>query len=122
MPKFTVVGTSFPGVDGGSGITGTTLISGYLPFSGTLYGKRLKSPYSYVRFLKIGAAWAQRLFGVRAVITDRDFPGIPVEFGPKFVIGLPSPSTRFALTAVGGGRWRPRRGGGGREGRCVAGT
>ena len=41
-----------------------------------LLGKTLKSPYAHARILKLDTSKAEKLIGIKAVITGEDTPGV----------------------------------------------
>ena len=58
---------------------------------GMLYGKILRSPVAHAKILHIDASRARALPGVMAVITGKDFPGIPFGTRPDTRDQLPMP-------------------------------
>jgi CO/xanthine dehydrogenase Mo-binding subunit len=77
---YSLVGKRVPRVDGKVKVTGTALFADDLILPGMLYGKLLRSPYAHARIANIDTQRAERLPGVRKVITGTDFPGIAVGF------------------------------------------
>jgi xanthine dehydrogenase molybdenum-binding subunit len=59
---------------------------------GMLHGKLLRSPYPHARILRIDTSRAEKLPGVRAVLTPKDVPQIP--YNPMFFM----PATSAGLT------------------------
>jgi 4-hydroxybenzoyl-CoA reductase subunit alpha len=53
-----------------------------MTLAGMLFGKVLRSPYPHARILNIDTSKAERLPGVRAVVTGKDLPGKKVGFIP----------------------------------------
>lgn len=80
MPEYDVVGKPLPRIDGVVKVTGTAIYAEDLSLPGMLHGKLLRSPYAHAKIHKIDTSKAERLPGVKAVITGKDFPGIPVGF------------------------------------------
>lgn len=80
MEEYDVVGKPLPRVDGKVKVTGAAAYADDLILPGMLYGKLLRSPYAHARILSIDTSKAERLPGVRAVITGKDFPGIVIGF------------------------------------------
>ncbi len=74
--SFRVVGGRHPRVDGYEKATGRTRYVADLKIPGCLHGKVLRSPYPHARILHIDPSAAERLPGVRAVVTHRDTPGV----------------------------------------------
>lgn len=79
MHTFTVVGQRIQNVDALEKVTGAAKYTIDLKFPGMLYGKILRSPYPHARILNIDTSKAERLTGVKAVITAKDTP--KVKFG-----------------------------------------
>jgi CO/xanthine dehydrogenase Mo-binding subunit len=82
--KYKVVGKPVPRVDGKVKVTGTAVFADDLALPGMLYGKLLRSPYAHARIVRIDASRAEKLPGVRAVITGQDFPSIVVGFMKQY--------------------------------------
>lgn len=74
--EFSVIGKPLPKIDAVKKATGraTFLDDIYLP--GMLYGKILRSPYAHAKILGIDTSKAERLPGVRAVITGKELAKI----------------------------------------------
>ena len=88
-----IVGHSPPKVDGKILLTGEARYSFDVQLPRMLHGKVLRSPHPHARILKIDTSKAERLPGVKAVITAEDTPKIPYHFlGPphedKFPIAI----------------------------------
>jgi len=80
MREYDVVGKPLPRIDGKVKVTGTATYADDLILPGMLHGKLLRSPYAHAKIVDIDTTKAERLPGVRAVITGKDFPGIVVGF------------------------------------------
>jgi carbon-monoxide dehydrogenase large subunit len=74
MPKNLVVGQPIHRVDAIEKVTGRAIYGDDLRFSNLLYGKALRSPYAHAKVLNINVAKAQRLPGVKAIVTGKDIP------------------------------------------------
>lgn len=74
--ELAVVGKSVPRVDAASKVTGQALYFSDLRLPGMLYGAVLRSPLPHARIRRIYTHRAERLPGVRAVVTAADTPGI----------------------------------------------
>ncbi|MFQ5842294.1 MAG: hypothetical protein ACE5I8_07630, partial [Thermodesulfobacteriota bacterium] len=74
MPKNLVVGQPVRRVDAIEKVTGRAIYGDDLKFSNMLYGKALRSPYAHARILNINATRAQRLPGVKALVTGKEIP------------------------------------------------
>lgn len=72
---FINIGKRLPRVDGIVKATGEAKYAADLSLPGMLHGKILRSPYSHARILNIDTHKAQRLSGVRAVVTGEDTIG-----------------------------------------------
>ncbi|MFH2044364.1 MAG: xanthine dehydrogenase family protein molybdopterin-binding subunit [Pseudomonadota bacterium] len=72
MKEYCVVGKPLHKVDSLEKVTGKAIYTDDLKFSGMLTGKILRSPYPHARVLNIDISRAQKLSGVKAVITSKD--------------------------------------------------
>jgi len=75
--NYTVIGTRPVRHDGADKVTGRALYGADLQLAGTLHGAILRSPHAHARILKIDTSKAERLPGVRAVVTAADLPQTP---------------------------------------------
>ncbi len=75
MAEYSIIGKSLPRVDAVVKVTGDAKYTADMILPGMLYGKLLRSPYPHARILNIDVSKAQKLPGVRAVITGKDTPG-----------------------------------------------
>jgi 4-hydroxybenzoyl-CoA reductase alpha subunit len=71
---YAVIGKSVPKIDGRVKATGQARYTGDLKFPNMLVGKILTSPHAHARILHIDASEAERLPGVKAIITHKDVP------------------------------------------------
>lgn len=69
-----VVGKSIPKPDAKVKVTGVAEYTGDMRFPGMLFGKILRSPYPHARVVKIDKSKAERLPGVKVVLTPKDVP------------------------------------------------
>src|SRR3990170_7780322 len=76
MTEFTVIGQRVPRADGPAKATGEARYSGDIDLPRLLVGKILHSPVPHARILHVDTTRAERLPGVRAVITGRDTKGV----------------------------------------------
>jgi CO/xanthine dehydrogenase Mo-binding subunit len=74
--KLKVVGTSPVKHDGIDKVTGRAKFAADVFLAGMLVGKILRSPHAHARIKSIDIAAAERLPGVKAVVTRNDFPEI----------------------------------------------
>ncbi len=80
MAKLKFVGKSFPRLDAQDKVTGQAVYSTDVRLPGILYGRILRSPYPHARIVHIDTARAEKLVGVKAVVTAQDTPKL--KFGP----------------------------------------
>jgi CO/xanthine dehydrogenase Mo-binding subunit len=73
-----VVGRSTPRVEGVAKVTGKAQYSADLQLPDTLWGRCLRSPVPYARIKKIDTSKAERVAGVKAVLTGLDVPGLRI--------------------------------------------
>ncbi len=73
-----VVGKPTPRVEGVLKVTGKALYSADLNLPGVLWGRCLRSPIAYGRIKKIDTSKAEKLPGVKAVITGQDVTGLRI--------------------------------------------
>jgi len=71
----TVLGKDLPRVDGILKATGKAEFAGDITLPGMLVGKVLRSPYAHAKILNVDASKAEKLMGIKAVITGKDHPG-----------------------------------------------
>ncbi len=70
--KFSVVGQKVNRFEGYEKVTGEARYVGDIVFPGMLTGRILRSPYPHARILNINTSKAEKLRGVRAVVTAED--------------------------------------------------
>ena len=75
MAGYSVIGKRVPRVDARLKVTGGAKYAADFELPGMLWGKLLGSPYPHARILNIDTSRAERLPGVKAVITAKDFGG-----------------------------------------------
>ncbi|MEW6375715.1 MAG: xanthine dehydrogenase family protein molybdopterin-binding subunit [Thermodesulfobacteriota bacterium] len=76
MEELSFVGKSVPRKDGAEKVTGRALYTVDMVLPGMLWGKILRSPYPHAKILHIDTTRAEKLPGVKAVITGKDTLGI----------------------------------------------
>lgn len=80
MTGLSTVGRSLPRVDAVDKVTGRAVYTSDLDLPGMLHAKVLRSAYAHARILAVDTSRAERLPGVRAVITGADMPrDVPLE-------------------------------------------
>ena len=77
--NFSVIGTTPIRPDGADKVTGRAQFGDDVHFPGMLHGKVLRSPHAHALIRAIRTEKAQRIPGVRAVVTAADFPDIPLQ-------------------------------------------
>jgi carbon-monoxide dehydrogenase large subunit len=70
-----LIGAPVPRLEGPAKVTGQALYTADVNLPGTLWGKVLRSPHPHARIVRIDAAAAWQVPGVRAVVTGQDVPG-----------------------------------------------
>jgi CO/xanthine dehydrogenase Mo-binding subunit len=94
MEEYSVVGKSVERTDGRVKVTGKARYAGDLVAPGMLHAKILRSPLAHAKILNIDTSRAKALPGVMAVITGKDFPGIPFGTRPDIRDQIPMPITK----------------------------
>jgi CO/xanthine dehydrogenase Mo-binding subunit len=77
--NFKIIGKRVPNIDGPSKAAGRAVYVTDLRIPGMLFGRILKSPYAHARIVNVDTAAAEKLQGVKAVVTAADTP--LVKFG-----------------------------------------
>lgn len=75
MAEFSVIGKRMPRVDAREKVTGQAKYAADYSLPGMLWCKLLRSPYPHARILNIDTSRAEKLTGVKAVVTGKDFNG-----------------------------------------------
>ncbi|MDO8691351.1 MAG: molybdopterin-dependent oxidoreductase, partial [Dehalococcoidia bacterium] len=78
--EYSVIGKPLPRVDGAEKATGQGKFSVDIYLPGMLHAKFLRSPHAHARILSIDTSRAEKLPGVKAVITGRDTAGVRYAF------------------------------------------
>ncbi len=92
--EYQVVGKPVERTDGRIKATGKARYAGDLVAPGMLHGKILRSPLAHAKILNVDTTRAKKLPGVMAVITGKDFPGIPFGTRPDTRDQVPMPITK----------------------------
>jgi len=71
-----VIGKPYPKKDARIKVSGECRFGGDVNVPGMLHGKLLRSPYPHAKILSMDTSRAEKLKGVRGVVTGKDFPGI----------------------------------------------
>ena len=86
VKRFKWVGTRPIRPDGVPKVTGRAMYGADLKLPGMLYGKILRSPHAHARILSIDTSAAEKLPGVKAVMTSADLPQQKFDYiGPERV-------------------------------------
>jgi len=80
--EFSVIGKSVEKIDVRVKVTGQAKYTGDLKFPNMLVGKILTSPHAHARILSIDTSEAEKLPGVKAVITHQDVPSLKYGISP----------------------------------------
>ena len=75
MSKYTVIGQRVHRVDGPDKVTGRAKYTFDMVLPNMLYGKILRSPYPHAKILNIDTSQAEKLIGVKAIVTGKDTLG-----------------------------------------------
>ena len=75
MAESKVVGTAVPRADGGDKVRGQTVYAADVKLPGLLWAKILRSPHPHARIRRVDISQAEKVPGVRAVITGEDVKG-----------------------------------------------
>jgi len=75
MKKFNVINTPVHNIDGIAKVTGRAIYTFDVSMPHMLYGKILRSPYPHAKILDIDTSKAEKLPGVKAVVTGKDTLG-----------------------------------------------
>ena len=72
---FSIVGTNYPKVDAEDKVTGRAKYAGDMKFTGMLHCKFVRSPHPHAKIVSIDTSEAEKLPGVKAIITGKDMTG-----------------------------------------------
>jgi CO/xanthine dehydrogenase Mo-binding subunit len=75
MADFKVIGASVPRGEGGGKVSGRTTYAADMKLPGLLWAKILRSPHPHARIRRVDISKAEKVAGVRAVITGADVKG-----------------------------------------------
>jgi CO/xanthine dehydrogenase Mo-binding subunit len=74
VKKYSYIGKDVPRVDAFEKVTGTALYTADLKLHAMLHARLLKSPRAHARIVKIDTSEAEKLPGVRAILTGKETP------------------------------------------------
>lgn len=97
MGEYNFVGHDVPRVDARAKVTGEAVYTVDVTFPNMLWGLMLRSPHPHARILQIDTSRAERLPGVKAVITGRETPFLSAS--PTW-ISIPCRPRRSATWAI----------------------
>ncbi|MDP2932211.1 MAG: xanthine dehydrogenase family protein molybdopterin-binding subunit [Chloroflexota bacterium] len=72
--EYTIIGKRFPRLDGREKVTGQAQYTADITLPNMLYGKILRSPYAHARILNIDTSRAEKLAGVKAIVSSKNTP------------------------------------------------
>ena len=75
VDEYSVIGKRIPRVDGRVKVTGEAKYAADHEMPGMLWCKMLRSPYPHAKILNIDTSRAEKLPGVKAICTGKDFGG-----------------------------------------------
>jgi CO/xanthine dehydrogenase Mo-binding subunit len=75
MAELKVVGTAVPRADGSDKVRGQTVYAADVKLPGLLWAKILRSPHPHARIRRVDISKAEKVPGVRAIITGEDVKG-----------------------------------------------
>ena len=97
LSEYSIVGRRVPRIDSVPKVKGDMKYSADLYLPGMLYAKVLRSPYAHAKILNIDTTRAEKLPGVRAIITGKD--ALPYKWGvfayTRDMQFLPTDKARF---------------------------
>src|SRR4030067_1001504 len=73
--EYSIIGKSIPRVDAKAKVTGEAKYAADIEVPDMLWGKVKRSPHAHARILHIDTSKAEKLPGVKAVVTGKDFGG-----------------------------------------------
>ncbi|HTR83799.1 MAG TPA: xanthine dehydrogenase family protein molybdopterin-binding subunit [Reyranella sp.] len=76
------IGKRTPRPDGADKVTGRAAYAADTTMPGMIWGKVLRSPHPHAKIRSINTAKAEKLPGVKAVVTSKDILDFPIEKGP----------------------------------------
>lgn len=83
MKEYSVIGKRIPRVDAKVKVTGKAKYAADFEMPGMLWCKILRSPYPHAKILNINTSRAEKVQGVKAVCTGKDFGGYSWGFMPN---------------------------------------
>ena len=87
--KYTSIGNRPVRHDGYDKVTGKAQYGADVDLPGLIHGKILRSPHAHAKIVSIDTSKAERLSGVKAIVTREDFADLPSEFVLFLRLDLP---------------------------------
>jgi 4-hydroxybenzoyl-CoA reductase alpha subunit len=75
MDSYAVIGKRIPRIDGRAKVTGEAKYAADYELPGMLWCKVLRSPYAHAKILNVDVSRAEKISGVKGVLTGKDFKG-----------------------------------------------
>lgn len=91
IEEYAVVGKRVPLKDAPEKVTGKALFTGDITLPGMLHAKVLRSPYAHARVLRVDTSQAERLPGVKAILSQNNAPRV------KVPVSFDTPSDKVAF-------------------------
>ncbi|MCZ6676072.1 MAG: xanthine dehydrogenase family protein molybdopterin-binding subunit [Candidatus Poribacteria bacterium] len=98
MSEYSVLGKKLPRVDGLEKVTGAAQYGADIHRAGMLYGKLVRSKHPHAKILSIDTSEAEKLPGVRAIVTQNDVESGRRVFATDKVLYLGEPIAAVAAT------------------------
>ena len=98
MPEYSVLGKSLPRVDALEKVTGAATYGADVQIPGMLYGKIVRSKHPHAKILSIDTSEAEKLPGVRTVVTQEDIETGRTIFATDKIRYLGEPIAAVAAT------------------------
>ena len=98
MSEYTVLGKRVPRVDALEKVTGAAQYGGDVHLPGMLHGKFVRSAHPHAKILNIDTSEAEKLPGVRAIVTQDDVESGRRVFATDKVLYLGEPIAAVAAT------------------------
>ena len=76
MSEYAVLGKNVPRIDSNPKVTGDSKYADDRTVPGCLTGRILRSPHAHARILNIDTSQAEKVKGVKLVVTGKDFPNV----------------------------------------------
>jgi len=84
MEEYSAVGKRIPNRDSVDKVKGNAIFTKDIKLKGMLYGKILRSPLPHAKIINIDVSKAEKLIGVKAVLTYKDTPQVKFSISPTW--------------------------------------